>query len=503
MKFGFVLPSGDARTSAEFAGYAEHAGWDGFFVWEPVWGIDAWVCLTAAAMVTEHIRLGTLLSPISRMRPWKLASETATLDNLSNGRVILSVGLGAINTGFAEFGEETDRRTRAKLMDEGLEILTGLWGGQPYSYEGKHYTVQDMDNSPLPPPPPPVQKPRIPIWVVGAWPRMKSMRRVLRYDGLLPVMMDETGKFVNFTPHDLRAMVDFISTNCVGSTPFDIIVEGETPGDDPDKARETINPWSEAGATWWIETRWEAPRNAEGLESCAATHSKRSAKVMSRIAPLSASLVYPSADLLQNQIDFSKVPFSDRGSRLMVFTNDDQNHFNIRLAERLTNIEPDIEAYLHRPPLIQFLCFIDEGGKTLEYEANTYPYALYFSTSLGDFGITFVEDNKLAIGLPAEKICGIRFKVSPQFWKMNEQGGEFRSIRNLAYATNGEIKSNEIIPEEGGYIVQLIVQTNEEITPSSSISPIPWKPVMKCPRSHPCVRQLKGDGGIGSVVFRR
>src|SRR5512135_103160 len=131
MKYGFVLPRGDAHTAADFARSSEEAGWDGFFVWEPVWGVDAWVSLAAAAMVTSRIRLGTMITPVSRMRPWKLASETATLDNLSNGRVILSVGLGAIDTGFEAFGEVTDRKARAELLDEGLEIVTGLWRGQP------------------------------------------------------------------------------------------------------------------------------------------------------------------------------------------------------------------------------------------------------------------------------------------------------------------------------------------------------------------------------------
>jgi alkanesulfonate monooxygenase SsuD/methylene tetrahydromethanopterin reductase-like flavin-dependent oxidoreductase (luciferase family) len=145
MKFGFVFPGGEARTAAEFAQQAEAAGWDGFFAWEPVWGVDAWVSLTAAAMRTERIRLGTLITPLSRMRPWKLASETATLDRLSNGRVILSVGLGAVDTGFEAFGEVTDRRTRAELLDEGLEILTGLWRGQPFQFQGKHYTVKPTD----------------------------------------------------------------------------------------------------------------------------------------------------------------------------------------------------------------------------------------------------------------------------------------------------------------------------------------------------------------------
>lgn len=131
MRYGFVMPFGDARAVAEAAREAERAGWDAIFVWEPVWGNDAWVCLTAAAMVTERIRLGTMLTPLSRMRPWKLASEAATLDNLSGGRVILAVGLGAPDSGFTAFGEETDRRVRAELLDEGLAICPRLCAGSP------------------------------------------------------------------------------------------------------------------------------------------------------------------------------------------------------------------------------------------------------------------------------------------------------------------------------------------------------------------------------------
>ena len=186
MKYGFVLPYGDARTAADLAYAAEQAGWDGFFVWEPVWGIDAWVSLTAAAIRTERIRLGTMLTPLSRMRPWKLASEAATLDNLSNGRVIIAVGLGAVESGFESFGEVTDRKTRAELLDEGLDVLTGLWRGQPFNYSGKHYQIKETHFFP---PPPPVQQPRIPIWMVGAWPSERSMRRALRYDGILPQVL--------------------------------------------------------------------------------------------------------------------------------------------------------------------------------------------------------------------------------------------------------------------------------------------------------------------------
>src|SRR5262245_4750028 len=239
MKYGFVLPRGDARMAAETAELAERAGWDGFFVWEPIWGVDAWVSLTAAAMRTERIRLGTMLTPLSRMRPWKLASETATLDNLSGGRVTLAVGLGATDTGFAEFGEVTDRRTRAELLDEGLDILTGLWKGQPFSYQGKHYTIEE---STFVVPPPPVQQPRIPIWVVGAWGRPKSTRRVLRYDGLIPHVTAPDGEFRELTHGDVREMRAYLDAN--SDHPVDIIVEGTTPGDDPVSASRIVRDWN-------------------------------------------------------------------------------------------------------------------------------------------------------------------------------------------------------------------------------------------------------------------
>jgi alkanesulfonate monooxygenase SsuD/methylene tetrahydromethanopterin reductase-like flavin-dependent oxidoreductase (luciferase family) len=255
LKYGFVLPYGEARTAADLAHAAEQAGWDGFFVWEPVWGVDAWVALAAAAMCTQRIRLGTLLTPLSRMRPWKLASETASLDNLSNGRLILSVGLGFVPSGFAQFGEVTDRKTRAELLDEGLDILTGLWRGQPFSYSGKHYTVRPLDHYP---PAPPVQRPRIPIWVVGAWPSVKSMQRAACYDGLLPTVRTGNGEWREPTLEELRGMAAFVAGTRTQKTPYDIIIEGETPGADRATAAAIVRPWAEAGATWWIEGLWAA-----------------------------------------------------------------------------------------------------------------------------------------------------------------------------------------------------------------------------------------------------
>ncbi len=264
MKFGYVLPGGSARFASEAARIAEESGWNGFFVWEPVWGVDAWVSLTAAAMVTRQIRLGTMVSPLSRMRPWKIASETATLDQLSGGRVILSVGLGALETGFEAFGEVTDRKTRAELLDESLGILTGLWKGQPFSYEGKHYQIRPAQFNP---PPPPTQKPRIPIWVVGLWPNPRSMRRVVKYDGILPARQNEKREFVDITPQDVSEIRTFMLEREPQASDFDIVVEGQTPGKDAAAEIARVRAFAEAGATWWIESNWELSEKMAQQES--------------------------------------------------------------------------------------------------------------------------------------------------------------------------------------------------------------------------------------------
>src|SRR5215469_8071730 len=146
MQYGFILPRGDIHTQIELAGEAEEAGWDGIFTWDGISipGMheiyDPWVVLAGMALRTRRIRIGAILTPLSRRRPWKVARETMTVDHLSSGRLILPVGLGALGDGgFAKVGEPTDRRTRAELLDESLAIVAGLWSGRPFSYEGKHY----------------------------------------------------------------------------------------------------------------------------------------------------------------------------------------------------------------------------------------------------------------------------------------------------------------------------------------------------------------------------
>jgi Luciferase-like monooxygenase len=265
LRYGFVIPGGEANEIVAMAREAEEAGWDGVFIPDCIaietaehpaspW-FDPWVLLSAMATLTTRVRLGTMLTAVSRRRPWKLARETMTLDHLSGGRLILPVGLGALDdVGFGKVGEPTDRKTRAELLDEGLDILTGLWSGKPFSYQGKHHTLDEMTFLP-----PPVQTPRISIWVAGAWPREKSMARVLRYDGLLPDKIDADGARDNVTPDDLRAMKLYIEERRTAATPFDIVYEGRTPGDDPARAAEIVRPYAEAGTTWWMEAMWEAP----------------------------------------------------------------------------------------------------------------------------------------------------------------------------------------------------------------------------------------------------
>ena len=267
MRYGFIVTNGDPRTVARLAREAEEAGWDGVFYWDAISvgeGMeihDPWVVMAAMAMETERVRLGAMLTPPARRRPWKLAREAATLDHLSRGRLVLPVGLGALDDGgFAKVGEPTDRKVRAGRLDESLKILTGLWSGEPFSFEGEHYALEEMTFLP-----PPVQRPRVPIWPVGAWPSRRSMDRALRYDGLLAAKVGGAAGEPGLTPEDVRAMKAYVEEHRPQSAPFDIVCEGETPGEDPERAASVVRPFEEAGATWWIEAPWSPPNEPEDL----------------------------------------------------------------------------------------------------------------------------------------------------------------------------------------------------------------------------------------------
>jgi alkanesulfonate monooxygenase SsuD/methylene tetrahydromethanopterin reductase-like flavin-dependent oxidoreductase (luciferase family) len=263
MRYGFVLPYGDARTAAELAAVAEEHGWDGFFVWESIWGLDAWAMLAAAAMTTERIRLGTMLTPLPRRKPWDVAGQTSTVDNLSNGRVILAAGLGVAGEDrFWLFEDDPGRKVRAEMLDESLEMLPYLWQDKPFEFKGKHYRSRIVERLDPPAPPPPVQQPRIRTWVVGAWPRQKSMRRAALQDGWLPAYapVGATTR-TELTPEIFADGVNWIrehrESQGLTMESYDLVVEGTTKADDPE-APETVRPWAQAGANWWIDADWSS-----------------------------------------------------------------------------------------------------------------------------------------------------------------------------------------------------------------------------------------------------
>ena len=260
MRYGFVMSSGSTREFADAAVLAEQAGWDAIFTWEAVWGQDAWMTLTAAAMVTERIRLGTMLTPLPRIRPWELAGRVATLDNLSGGRAQLAVGLGAPHPGWLAFEPDEGRRVRAEKLDEGLAVYDGLMRGQPFSFSGKHYRVTPTD---FPPPPAPVQQPRVPVWVVGAYPSERSLARAARWDGLLPTLV---GNAIGspFTPENLVDVVararELREAAGLSWEGYDVVIEGTTtPGTD---GVSKVDGWGRAGATWWVESDWSMGKGA-------------------------------------------------------------------------------------------------------------------------------------------------------------------------------------------------------------------------------------------------
>jgi probable F420-dependent oxidoreductase len=254
---GIIVPNfseySDVRVLAEMAREAEESGWDGFFVWdqitmdtpEPV--CDPWIALAMIASVTKRIKLGTMVTPLPRRRPTTLARQAVTLDHLSGGRLILGVGLGALQyEEFEALGDEPDLKMRAGMLDEGLEVLTGLWSGEKYTHQGEHYSIKSAQFLPKP-----VQKPRIPIWVAGNWPIKAPFRRAARWDGVMPGwdIMGGTKQ----SPQDVRDMVGYITSQRTSDEPFEVAYGGKTSGTEHEADAAEIGQYKDAGVTWWLE----------------------------------------------------------------------------------------------------------------------------------------------------------------------------------------------------------------------------------------------------------
>lgn len=260
MKFGINLPNfgwfGEINTLVEVAIEAEEAGWDGFFLWDHMLVfkqndmtlpfVDPWVAFAAIACNTSKMRFGPLVTPLPRRRPWKVAREVLTLDHLSKGRIILGVGIGAPpDVEFDYFSEESNSKIRARQLDESLDIITGLWSGETFSYNGEYYRLEEMTFLPKP-----YQTPRIPIWVGGGVPHKAPFQRAARYDGVAPVhsKWPEPVK-----PEDLDDVLKIVQAERKDLDGYDIVISGETTGTDSQKDNDILTPWIERGATWWLE----------------------------------------------------------------------------------------------------------------------------------------------------------------------------------------------------------------------------------------------------------
>jgi hypothetical protein len=258
MKYGVALPYTTPRAVAELARLAEEAGWDGCFLGDAVWTLDPMISLAAAAMTTRTIRLGTMITPVPLRIPWKLASESLALDHLSDGRLTLGLGAGAIWMGWDAFPDEVSAtKARAEMLDETIDILTLLYQRKQFDYDGKHYhlklTQLDLQHYP----PKPVQQPRLPLWCVGLWPRQKSMERVLKCDGIIAEKRDPENRGAEVAAEDVREIKAYIDANRTLATPFDIVLNGKLAGLDRSQLQDKLLPLIDAGATWWIEGLWE------------------------------------------------------------------------------------------------------------------------------------------------------------------------------------------------------------------------------------------------------
>lgn len=256
----------------DLAQAAEASGWDGFFLWDHIVATpgmavaDPWVTMAAVAQSTSRMRLGMLVTPLARRRPWVLARETATLDRLSRGRLVVGVGLG--DDGWREFssfrGEPSDPAQRGAILDESLELLHRFWSGENVKWEGTHFAV---DSGPFLPRP--TQNP-LPIWVACRWPpRPQPLARAARHQGCFP-LFDRGGWDIPAFPAaaEVSAVRSQLMANGAAAN-IDIASRGsaavlKTPG-----RAEGLAELEAAGLTWWLESFGPIEAHVRALEEAA------------------------------------------------------------------------------------------------------------------------------------------------------------------------------------------------------------------------------------------
>lgn len=260
----------DPEFLVEIAVAAEEGGWDGLFLADHLTDFaapaiddhrpisDPWISLAGAATRTDTLRLGSYITPIARRQPWQLARDLATLDQLSDGRVILGAGLGTVHD-FKPYSREFETRALGRQYDEALEVITGLWSGEPFSYDGEFYTIDDAVLRPRP-----VQEPRIPILAGGWWPHKKPLQRGARWDGIMPqwpsmlqhfpnVVVDNLDSFYQDLieeqrshEEEVREMLEYYHS--LDGDPGEIMLRVELPSTPPD----FTDLCRELGVTWLL-----------------------------------------------------------------------------------------------------------------------------------------------------------------------------------------------------------------------------------------------------------
>jgi alkanesulfonate monooxygenase SsuD/methylene tetrahydromethanopterin reductase-like flavin-dependent oxidoreductase (luciferase family) len=180
------------------------------------------------------------VAALPRYKPQLLARTLAGLDLLSEGRVIFGVGAG-VDFDFTPFGEATDARTRAAMLDEGLGFLHGLLSGQPLTHQGRYYSAKGAQLVPAA-----LQQPRIPTWIGGD--SKAAHRRTAQWDGWIIGTVDEQ-QTITLSPAQLAERVAAIRSHRTSAGPFDIAVDGCTqPADSA-----LVADYAAASATWWFE----------------------------------------------------------------------------------------------------------------------------------------------------------------------------------------------------------------------------------------------------------
>lgn len=248
MRFGLSFPNfgdyAEPGVLVELAVAAERAGWDGFFVWDhivvsdgmPV--VDPWVVMGAIGQATDRIVIGPMVVALPRHRPWVVARQAVSLDRLTGGRLVLGVGIGfPPDPEFGTFGDPVGERVRADMLDEALEIVLGVWSGDPFAHRGPHYTIGTTTFRPAP-----FQQPRIPIWVAGMLPHRRPLRRAARYDGVFPIRAD----MADLTLDDVTETKAYVDAHRMSDDPFDYVMAGGP------RSAAQFEALAAAGITWYL-----------------------------------------------------------------------------------------------------------------------------------------------------------------------------------------------------------------------------------------------------------